>query len=69
MAYRDLRDYIAALEKKGKLKRIRKEVDKDWEITAVCRQHFFKIPADRRPVLMFENIKEFKIPLVEVKCL
>ena len=64
MAYRDLRDYIAALERKGKLKRIRKEVDKDWEIAAVCRQLFFKIPADRRPAVMFENIKGFKIPLV-----
>ena len=38
MAYRDLRGYLAALEEKGKLKRISKEVDKDWEIAAVCRQ-------------------------------
>ena len=44
MAYRDLRAYLAALEKKGKLKRVRKEVEKDWEIAAVCRQLFYKIP-------------------------
>lgn len=64
MAYRDLRAYLATLEEKGKLKRIKKEVDKDWEIAAVCRQLFFKIPPERRPALMFENVKGFKIPLV-----
>ena len=31
MAYRDLRAYLAVLEEKGKLKRVKKEVDKDWE--------------------------------------
>ena len=40
MAYRDLREYLKVLEKKGKLKRVKKEVDKDWEIAAVCRQLF-----------------------------
>ena len=64
MAYRDLRSYLAALEEQGKLKRVRKEVDKDWEIAAVCRQLFYKIPPERRPALMFENVKGFKIPVV-----
>ena len=64
MAYIDLRAYLAALEEKGKLKRVAKEVDKDWEIAAVCRQLFLKIPPERRPALMFEKIKGFKIPLV-----
>ncbi len=64
MAYRDLRDYLSALEKKGKLRRVRKEVDKDWEIAAVCRQLFKKIPPAQRPALVFENVKGFKIPVV-----
>ena len=64
MAYRDLRDYLLALEKKGKLRRVRKEVDKDWEIAAVCRQLFKKIPPTQRPALVFENVKGFKIPVV-----
>jgi UbiD family decarboxylase len=64
MAYPDLRAYVAALEKKGKLKRVKKEVDKDWEIAAVCRQLFFKIPPERRPAILFENVKGFKIPVV-----
>lgn len=64
MAYRDLRDYLTALEKRGKLKRVMKEVDKDWEIAAVCRQLFKKIPPQQRPALVFENVKGFNIPVV-----
>jgi UbiD family decarboxylase len=64
MAYQDLREYLAVLEKRGKLKRVKKQVDKDWEIAAVCRQLFKKIPPQKRPALMFENIKGFSIPLV-----
>lgn len=64
MAYHDLRAFLAALEDKRKLKRITKEVDKDWEIAAVCRQLFYKIPGGERPALMFENVKGFSIPVV-----
>ncbi len=64
MAYRDLRAYLAALEEKGKLKRVRKEVEKDWEIAAVCRQVFFKMPPERRPAVLFENVKGFSMPVV-----
>jgi len=64
MAYQDLRAYLAALEEKGKLKRVKKEVEKDWEIAAVCRQLFFKIPPERRPAVLFENVKGFSIPVV-----
>lgn len=64
MAYRDLRAYLETLEEKGKLRRIKKEVDRNWEIAAVCRQLFYKIPPERRPALLFENVKGFKIPLV-----
>src|ERR1044071_6546650 len=63
MPYADLRAYLATLEEKGKLKRVRKEVDKDWEIAAVCRQLFKKIPPERRPAVLFENVKGFSIPV------
>jgi UbiD family decarboxylase len=63
MAYADLREYLSALENKGKLKRVKKEVDKDWEVAAVCRQLFRKIPAAKRPALLFENVKNFPIPI------
>jgi len=64
MAYRDLREYLAALEKKGLLCHIEAEVDKDWEISAVCRRVFQKIPERNRPALMFDRIKGHDIPLV-----
>lgn len=64
MAYPDLRAYLATLQERGKLKRVRKEVDKDWEIAAVCRQLFYKLPPERRPALMFENVKGYDVPVV-----
>ncbi|MCZ2175032.1 MAG: UbiD family decarboxylase, partial [Burkholderiales bacterium] len=36
MKYRDLRDFIAQLEKLGELKRIAAEVDPHLEMTEVC---------------------------------
>ncbi len=64
MAYRDLREYLDKLDEAGLLCRVPAEVDKDWEISAVARQTFRRIPQERRPALMFENIKGHDIPLV-----
>ncbi len=64
MAYRDLREYLAELEKRGLLCHVEAEVDKDWEISAVCRHTFRSIPQERRPALMFDRIKGHDIPLV-----
>ena len=64
MPYRDLREYLQVLEKKGLLCHVKAEVDKDWEISAVCRQTFRTIPQERRPALMFDRIKGSDIPLV-----
>jgi len=64
MAYADLREYLQRLEEKGLLCHVTAEVDKDWEISAVCRQAFRTIPQERRPALMFDHIKGSNIPLV-----
>jgi 2,5-furandicarboxylate decarboxylase 1 len=63
MAYADLREYLSVLEKKGKLRRVKRQVDKDWELAAVCRQLFHKIAPEKRPALLFENVKGFSIPV------
>src|SRR6266536_1913921 len=60
MAYRDLRDFVRALEKNLELKRISLEVDPRLEITEF---------ADRAvkqggPALLFENPKGHKIPVL-----
>lgn len=63
MPYRDLREHLTALEDAGRLHRITAEVDKDWEIAAVSRLVFQEIPEERRPALLFENVKGYEIPV------
>jgi UbiD family decarboxylase len=63
MPYKDLRHYLQVLEQKQKLFRITKEVDKDWELSAIAKLVFRKIPDERRPALLFENVKGFSIPV------
>jgi len=60
MKYKDLRDFIAQLEKKGELKRISVEVDPYLEITEI---------SDRTlraggPALLFENVKNTAVPVL-----
>jgi UbiD family decarboxylase len=64
MAYKDLRDYLKTLEMRGKLHHVKKEVDPDWEVAAVTRRIFQRIPRERRPAVMFERIKGHSMPLV-----
>lgn len=64
MPYADLREYLQALEGHGKLHRVTREVDKDWEISAVGRSTFQRIPAARRPALLFERVKGSTIPVL-----
>ncbi len=60
MKYKDLRDFIAELEKRGDLVRISTEVDPRLEMTEI---------ADRTlraggPALLFENPKGFDTPVL-----
>ena len=64
MPYSDLRSYLMRLEEKGLLCHVRREVDKDWEISAVCRNLFQTVPQEQRPALMFDNIRGSDMPLV-----
>ncbi|WP_206812850.1 UbiD family decarboxylase [Paradesulfitobacterium ferrireducens] len=64
MPYRDLREYLQALEQNGLLHRVPKEVDKDWEVAAAARVLFQKVPSARRPAIMFDKVKGFDIPVV-----
>ncbi len=64
MAYNDLRDWIAALERAGELKRVRAEVDPILEITEITDRVSKSAPDNSRsqgarggPALLFENIK------------
>ena len=60
MKYKDLRDFIAQLEKQGELKRIKREVDPVLEMTAICD----RMLREGGPALLFENPKGSNIAVL-----
>ena len=64
MAYRDIREHLAALEAKGKLRRIQKNVDHTWEVACLARWMFQALPDSERFGLLFEKVKGHDIPVM-----
>ena len=60
MKYRDLRDFIAQLEKIGELKRIAVEVDPKLEMTEICD----RVLRAGGPAILFEKPKGSAIPVL-----
>ncbi len=60
MKYKDLRDFIAQLEKQGELKRIKVEVDPVLEMTVICD----RVLKQGGPALLFENVKGSNIAVL-----
>lgn len=60
MKYKDLRDFIDQLEKKGELKRISQEVDPVLEMTEISDRTL----KQGGPALLFENPKGHNIPVL-----
>ena len=60
MKYHDLRDFIAQLEARGELKRIRTEVDPVLEMTEIGD----RVLRAGGPALLFENPKNARIPVL-----
>jgi 4-hydroxy-3-polyprenylbenzoate decarboxylase len=60
MAYKDLRDFIAVLEREGELKRIAVEVDPILEIAAITD----RVSKQFGPALLFEKPKGSAVPLL-----
>lgn len=59
MAYKDLREFIEVLEKKGLLKRIKTQVSAELEITEILD----RVVKNNGPALLFENVKGYKVPV------
>lgn len=55
MAFSDLREFIAALEKSGDLVRIKREVNWDMEVGAISRRNF----EQSGPAILFEKLKDY----------
>jgi 4-hydroxy-3-polyprenylbenzoate decarboxylase len=60
MAYRDLRQFMAALDARGLLKRVKAEVDPELEIAEIND----RVVKSGGPALLFENCKGSKFPCV-----
>ena len=63
MAYKDLREFIDVLEKKGLLKRITAEVDPELEITEIT-DRISKKEGKENVALLFENVKGSSMPVL-----
>lgn len=64
MAYRDMREHLAALEARGKLRRIKKEVSHTSELACLARWMYQGLAPSERFGLFFENVKGHTIPVV-----
>jgi len=60
MTYSDLRDFLAQLEARGELKRVRAEVDPRLEMTEICD----RVLKAGGPALLFERPKGHTIPVL-----
>jgi len=58
--HKDLREFIAFLEKRGELKRVKAEVDPRLEMTEICDRTL----RGQGPALLFENPKGFNTPVL-----
>jgi len=63
LAYKDLREFIAELEKRGLLKRIQTEVDPHLEITEIT-DRVSKKEGRKNVALLFEHVKGSKMPVL-----
>ncbi len=67
--YKDLREYIKALDEKGKLVRVSQPVNKDTQLHPLVRLQFRGLPEEERKTFLFENVydskgKKYDIPVV-----
>lgn len=64
MPFKDFREYLSLLEKKSFLKRVKAEVNKDWEISSIARLVYTELPEEKRYALLFEKVKGYDVPVV-----
>ena len=63
MSFTDLRDLVAHLETRGRLRRITAPVSRDLEITEIT-DRVSKSPGDRNVALLFERVEGFDMPVL-----
>lgn len=63
-AHRTMREFLAALEARGMLRRITKPVDRLWEPAALAKWMYQALPESERFGMVFENVIGCDIPIV-----
>lgn len=58
-----MRGLIRLLEERGKLFRVKKEVDLSWEVSCMARWVYLGLPESQRFALLFERVKGFEVPV------
>lgn len=56
--YQDLREYLSALEKRGKLFRVSRLINKDTELHLLVRWQFRGLEEPERRGWLFENLSD-----------
>lgn len=64
MPFRDMRDYLAALEQQNLVKRVVRKVDHNWEVACLAKWMFQALPINQRFGLYFQNPAGSTIPVV-----
>src|SRR4029077_19847791 len=67
--YKDLAEYVRALEREGLLVKIKRPINKDTEMHPLVRWHFRGISEDQRKAFYFENIydsqnRKYEMPVL-----
>ena len=70
--YRDVREYLKALEDHGKLVRIGRPINKDTEMHPLVRLQYRGLPEEERKAFLFENVvdvngRKYEMP-VAIAC-
>ncbi len=60
----DLRTHLKALENHGLLRRVKREVDKNWELSAIMRWVYIGHEEAKRYAVLFERVKGYEMPVV-----
>ena len=63
MAFRDLRDFMRELDRRGELVRVQTPVDPELEITEIT-DRVSKAPAAQNKALLFESVKSSNMPVL-----
>lgn len=58
--YKDLREHVKTLEEKGKLVRVKRQINKDTELHPLVRWQFRGLPEKERKAFFFENVVDVK---------